>query len=93
MTFIFIILSVALGSILAFLGILTYGKTRKISHLFFVVSAFFIYLEVIFRVLAELNIFVLSEYSYKNVPIFSYLLNYSYILFMIIGFILLFKDE
>jgi hypothetical protein len=93
MNFIFIICGVALGSILAFTGILAYGKTKKLPHLFFVASSFFIYIDVIFRTLAELHIFILSEYSYQNVPIFSYIINYSYIFFMIIGFILLLKDE
>ena len=91
--FSFIIVEIALGSFLAFLGVLTYGKTKKIPYLFFVISSFFIYLSMIFRVLSELNIFTLSEYSYNNVDIYNYSINFSIYIFMIIGFILLLREK
>jgi len=91
--FTFIVIEITLGSILAFFGILTYGKTRKISYLFFVISSFFIYLSMIFKVLAELNIFTLSEYSYNNVAVLNYAIDFPIYIFMIIGFILLIKEK
>ena len=91
--FTFIVIDVALGSIMAFFGFITYGKTKKLTYLFFVVAAFFLYLMMIFRVLDKLNIFILSEYTCNKIPIIQYTINYLPFIFMLIGFVLVLKKK
>ena len=87
----FIILDVLIGSVVAFLGILTYGKTKRIEYLFFVIAALFLYILMIFRVVEKLNIFVLSEYTINNVGVLQHIINYLPFIFMLIGFVILLR--
>jgi len=91
--FTYIIIDIALGSIMALFSILAYGKTKKIENLFFVISALFLYINMVFRVLKQFNIFILSDFYFKNIPVYDYLINYLPFIFLIIGFIIiLFKE-
>ncbi len=89
----FIIIDIAIGSLMAFFSILTYGKTKKISYLFFVLTALFLYIVMVFRVLKQLNIFILSELTCYGIPIMQYIVNDLPFLFMIIGFVLLLREK
>ncbi|MBN2545346.1 MAG: hypothetical protein JXB50_06085 [Spirochaetes bacterium] len=91
--FTYIIVDIALGSIMALLGILSYGKTKKVQNLFFVISGVFLYLIMAFRVLKKLNIFILADFMIKDIPIYDYLINYFPYIFMICGFIIILKKE
>lgn len=89
----FIIMDIVLGSLMALLGILAYGKTKKIHNLFFVISGVFLYLIMAFRVLKKLNIFILTDLLIKDIPVYDYILNYLPLVFMICGFIIILKKE
>ena len=90
----FIIIDITLSTLMTIFGILLYNKTRKIGYLFFILTSFIIYLNMIFRVLETLDIFVLKEITVNNIPIFYYLLNFLISIFFIISFlILLFKEK
>ena len=91
--FIFIIIDFVLGSLTAFFGILTYGKTKNISYLLFVITSLFLYLSMIFRILETTHIFILSEYTFNSVPVYQYAVNYFPQLFLLIGFIILLREK
>lgn len=89
----YIILDIVIGSAVAFLGILTYGRTKKIAYLLFVMGSFFLYVTMVFRSLKYLNIFILSEFMVSGIPIYQHLLDYFLYLFFALGFVLLLKEK
>ena len=91
--FSFIIIDIAIGCIMAFTAILAYGKSKKITHLFFVISALFLYISMIFRILKELNVFILSEYILLGVPLYQNIANYMPLIFLTIGFLILLNEK
>ena len=84
---IYIALDIAFGSAMALIGILAYGKIKKVSLLFVVVSSLFLYLNMVFRVLLILNIFDLRQFLVYGIPLYYHLSNYFPHFFMLIGFI------
>jgi len=89
----YIFLDMLIGSIVAFLGILTYGRTKKIAYLFFVMSSFFLYVTMVFRVLKYLGIFVLSEFLVFEIPLYQHMIDYFPYLFLAVGFSLLLREN
>lgn len=91
--FTYIIIDIALGSALAFFGIILYGKTKKIGYILFVLTSIFLYIQMVFRVLADLNIFALNEFLIHGIPIYDNALIYFPYFFMTIGFIVLLFEK
>jgi hypothetical protein len=89
----FIIIDIVLGSLMAFLGILAYGKIKKASGLFFVLTSLCLYLGMIFRVLESLNIFFLKDITFYKIPVYYYMLSDFPYIFMILGFIFMMLDN
>jgi len=89
----FIIIDIALCSIMAFIGILTFGKTKKLIYLFFILSALFLYILMIFRVLNKLNIFNISQITLFDIPLIEYIIIYMPHVLIIIGFLLILKEK
>ncbi len=90
---IFIIIDIVLASFMTIAGILLYNKTKIIGYLIFILTSFIIYLNMIFRVLETLEVFILKEFLINGIPLFYYLLNFSISLFLGIGFILLIFEK
>ncbi|HPO49542.1 MAG TPA: hypothetical protein PLO89_04375 [Spirochaetota bacterium] len=89
----YIVLDILFGSVMAFAGILAYGKIKKISLLFIVMSGIFLYLNMVFRVLTILNIIDLRQLTFYGIPLFYYLSNYFPNLLMIVGFIIIINEK
>ncbi|HOJ64526.1 MAG TPA: hypothetical protein PLE45_08905 [Spirochaetota bacterium] len=89
----FIIIDIIIASFMAISGIFLYNKSKRIPYLIFVLTSFMIYLNMIFRVLEALEIFILKEIFVYGIPLFYYLLNFSISLFFGIGFILLLLEK
>jgi hypothetical protein len=83
----FIIIDIALGSLMAFLGILAYGKTRKFSGLFFVLASLFMYLSMVFRILEILKILIIKDFLVNKIPVYYFLVSDLPYIFMIAGFV------
>lgn len=90
---IFILIDIILASFMVISGIFLYNKTKRIGYLIFILTSFVIYLNMIFRILEILEIFILKEIIILNVPLFYYLLNFSISLFFGIGFIILLIEK
>ena len=91
--FAFIIVDLVLGSIMAFTGIITYGKTKKISVMFFVLSSLFLYLDMVFRLLERINVFMIESVAFGDIPLIKYLIIDLPYVCMIIGFILILFEK
>lgn len=89
----FIVIDIILANFMTISAILVYNKTKKIVYLLFILTSFMIYLNMIFRVLEILQVFVLKEFLINDIPIFYYILNFSISLFFGIGFLLLIFEK
>ena len=89
----FIIIDVVLGSLMALLGVMTYGRTKRVSQLLLVFTALALYINMILRVLDELHVFVISEMMIQGVPLLEHIFNYLPMLFMFFAFIAIMADE
>ena len=89
----FIIFDIALGSFMALLGVLAYGKTKKISYLFFVIDGVFLYINMVARVLGLLNILILQDFLVAGIPLFYYLSNDLPFVFLSLGFVVILIEK
>lgn len=85
---IFISLKLLFGFLLAFLAILAWARTRETPWLFIITGTLIRYLELVYSILSELNIFSPAWGSAGDVPVLEMLLTLLPLLFYIAGFFL-----
>ena len=89
----FIVVDIILCSLMTIVGILAFGKARKVTHIILVLLSLFLYISMIFRTLAKLKLFVISDYLYFNIPIFSLLLEYFPSVLLLIVFFIILREK
>ena len=89
----YIIIDITIGSLSAFFGVLAYGKTKKLTGLFFVLSSIFLYFVMVFRIFEILNIFILKNFLFHGIPLYYDVINNFPPIFMLIGFIFMLKEK
>jgi hypothetical protein len=89
----FIIVDLLFGSAMAFVSIVAYGKTKRMFSLFFVISSLFLYLEMVFRILERVNVFILKSITLNGIPVVQYALYDMPYIFIVIGFILMMNEK
>jgi len=89
----YIALDITIGSVMALVGILAYGRIKKISLLFIVLSGLFLYLNMVFRVLELLNILNIKNILTFGIPLLFYLSNYFPQIFILVAFIIIIRER
>ena len=84
---IIIFIEILAGTIMTFTAIITFGKSRRISILFFIITAVLLYFSMSLRILGDLNIFAVEKISVKGIPLLKTIINSLPLLTMTFAFI------
>jgi hypothetical protein len=57
------------GSLMSFMSVLAFNRSKNLSSLLFIITSLLLYMEMIFHILAVLEIFTLSDIRYHDIAI------------------------
>lgn len=66
---------ILIGTVMAFVAVLNFSRSRRISAILFTITAILLYVGMSFRILDELNIFSISQILLYDLPIYKTLIN------------------
>lgn len=74
---ILVMVEILMGTIMAFVAVLNFSRSRRISAILFTITAILLYVGMSFRILDELNIFSISQILLFDLPVYKTLINCS----------------
>lgn len=70
--FIFAVVQLFIASLLAVVAVLSLSHSKKMATFFFVLTAFFLFIRMTFRVLSLLHIFFIDQLLFNGIPLYAY---------------------
>lgn len=74
---ILVLVEILIGTVMAFVAVLNFSRSRRISAILFTITAILLYVGMSFRILDELNIFSISQVLIYNLPLYKTLINFA----------------
>lgn len=89
---ILVLVEIMIGTVMAFVAVLNFSRSRRISAILFTITAILLYVGMSFRILDELNIFSISQLLVYELPLYKTLINLSPYITITVALIIFSKE-